>query len=83
MSRAVVNPPVAAIRQTGIVPRLINLLKRDDNRPLQVCLHVLPLGCACMRFVWVCVLCVHEGARDQDIYKRHDTAGRACANFFQ
>jgi hypothetical protein len=31
----VVNPPVAAIRQTGILPRLVYLLKRDDNRALQ------------------------------------------------
>jgi hypothetical protein len=32
---SVVNPPVAAIRQTGILPRLVYLLKRDDNRALQ------------------------------------------------
>mmetsp|Transcript_30665 Transcript_30665/g.78324 ORF Transcript_30665/g.78324 Transcript_30665/m.78324 type:complete len:596 (-) Transcript_30665:465-2252(-) len=32
---SVVNPPVPQIRASGIVPRLITLLKRDDNRRLQ------------------------------------------------
>lgn len=32
---SIVNPPVAAIRQTGILPRLVYLLRRNDNRQLQ------------------------------------------------
>lgn len=35
MRIAVVDPPVRQIRATGILPRLIALLRRDDNRPLQ------------------------------------------------
>ena len=34
---AVVNPPVAAVRKAGIIPRLIELLGKDNNRKLQVC----------------------------------------------
>ena len=32
---AVVNPPVAAIRASGILPRLVALLRKDDQRTLQ------------------------------------------------
>mmetsp|Transcript_2329 Transcript_2329/g.5203 ORF Transcript_2329/g.5203 Transcript_2329/m.5203 type:complete len:626 (+) Transcript_2329:275-2152(+) len=32
---SVVNPPVGAVRQSGIIPRLVQLLNNDKNRKLQ------------------------------------------------